>query len=135
MVGIPPQEGYELIEGRYLLGIAAGHNQSFESGLTAKASGNQSNGTLIPADIWQVEFDTVATNGDSCVLPFAVSPGTQIVVINNGAATLDVYSNPGTNPVTAAADKLNNSTSAAVTISAQVATTFYCAKAGVWTAS
>ena len=139
MVGIPPQQGYELIEGRFLLGITNGHNMSYESGLTAHAGGTQAAGLLIPADIAFVEFDTVASGGDSAVLPFASQPGTVIVVLNSTATSMNVYSNHGTNPVTGAADKLNGSTSAAVAVAGTggltAAVRFYCPKAGVWLAS
>jgi hypothetical protein len=138
-IGFPPQEGFELIEGRYLLGIAGGQNRAYESGLTAHAGGTQAAGLVIPSGFELVEFDTVANAADSAVLPFATTPGTIIVVINSTATSMDVYANPGTNPVTGAADKLNGSTSAAVAVAAGNTTTpaavrFYCAKAGVWQA-
>lgn len=137
-VGTPPGTGPQLVDGAWLTGIASGQNQTYQSGLTAKASGTQSNGTPIPNNISFVEFDTVGTGNDSAVLPFAENPGTTIVVLNSTSTSMNVYSNPGTNPVTGAADKLNGSTSAAVAVAGTggitAAVEFYCAKAGVWLA-
>jgi hypothetical protein len=138
-IGFPPQEGFELIEGRYLLGIAGGQNRAYESGLTAHAGGTQAAGLVIPSGFELVEFDTVANAADSAVLPFATTPGTIIVVLNSTSTSMNVYSNPGTNPVTGSADKLNGSTSAAVAVAGTggltAAVRFYCAKAGIWLAS
>lgn len=138
MPGFPPQEGFELIEGRYLLGIAGGQNRTYEYGLTAHSGGGQSSGTLIPSGYELVEFDTVAAGGNSAVLPFASQPGTIIVVLNSTGTSMNVFSNPGTNPVTATADTLNGSTSSAIAVAGTggitAAVRFYCAKAGVWLA-
>lgn len=67
------------------------------TGLTAKASGNQSNGTLITGGI--NNFTTVATSGDSAVLPPTTPSngvpgwlGAQgLVIVNNGAAALAIF--------------------------------------------
>jgi hypothetical protein len=140
MPGFPPQYGdQQLIDGIWLLALAGGQNRVYESGLTAHAGGTQAAGFQIPSGFELIEFDTVANAADSAILPFATTPGTIIVVINSTATSMNVYANPGTNPVTGVADKLNGSTSAAVAVAAGNTTTpaavrFYCVKAGVWQA-
>jgi hypothetical protein len=135
-VGTLPADGMELIEGKYVKGIAAGENFTAVSGLTAHAGGTQAAGLAIPPGNYLVEFDTVANAADSAVLPFADQIGTVIGVVNSTASNaISVYSNPGTNPVTGTADTLNGSTSAAVSVAAHVVTWFVCAKLGVWIGS
>jgi hypothetical protein len=56
--------------------------------------------------------------------------GTQVVVENNTAYTFDVYPAIANNPVTAAQDTINNTTSTTIVTYAQKR--FSCAKNGVW---
>lgn len=62
--------------------------QASAAGLVAKASGTQANGTPITTSI--SSFGTVATGGDSAVLPIAVQ-GAVYLVENIGAASMQVY--------------------------------------------
>lgn len=62
------------------------------SGITAFAGGGQASATALPSDINQVA--TVATAGDSVKLP-AATPGKQVVVINDGANSCDIFPQSG----------------------------------------
>jgi hypothetical protein len=91
-------------------------------GLTAKASGNQTNGTQVTTQV--ARFSTVATAGDSCLLPEA-RPGAVIVIINDGAAVLGVYGQ-GT-------DTIDQATNAAgVSQMANSVARYVCTVAGAW---
>lgn len=72
-----------------------------QSGLTAHAGGGQALATQITADI--AEVATVATGGDSVLLPVAKA-GMQIIVINHGVNSMDVFPSTGEQINEAAAD-------------------------------
>ena len=103
-----------------LFGVAAG--------LTALAGGGQSGATLLTGAINEVS--TVATTSDSVMLPPGV-PGRQVVAINNGANTMQVY---GQLTETIAAN--NATTQAASTTGVAQATTtvgiYFCFSTGKW---
>lgn len=61
---------------------------SAATGITAFAGGGQASATVLTKSINNVT--TVATSGDSVKLPAAVG-GMEVIVINNGAATLNVF--------------------------------------------
>lgn len=132
MIGTYPGDGPELIDGVWLKGIAGGSNRRHESGLTALAGGSQIGATVIPARVEIVEFDTVATAADSCMLPIASEPGTLICVLNATANALAVFPNTTNNHVTNALDTLNGSSTTAYSVVGQSLAWFACAKAGVW---
>lgn len=131
-VGTPPITGPALQDGTWLIGLAGGLNCTFISGLTAHSGGGQANAFPIPSGIYLVEFDTVAAGNDSAGLPFAVA-GTEIVVINNAATNaMLVFANPGTNPLTGAADTLNGGAGTSLSVAAHSVVDLFCAKNGVW---
>ena len=118
---------YALQDGRWLLGVAAGNNRSYQNGITAHAGGTKAAAFQLPAGVQLFEIDTVATNGDSVLMPAAVQ-GQIVMVFNNGAATLNIYGR-GT-------DTINQSTTAtAYTLTAGQTAIFFCAKNGAWGAN
>jgi len=128
----PLKSGEEqLVDGRWLLGLAGGENFSYALGVTATGT-TQATAAPLPANAFLVDVDaSTASTGLGVALPFAV-PGTALLVYNNTANTITVYPNVKNNPATAAQDTINNGTS--VTIATHVAEIFFCAKAGVWAA-
>lgn len=129
VVGTPPIGGPALVDGAWLNGIVGGQNYSYQSGITA-AGTTQATATALPSGIYLVELDTVAAS-TGAALPSCLQ-GTQIFLYNNGAQTLTVYPAVANNPVTAAQDTINNTTS--VTVASHVSEYFFCAKNGVWAA-
>lgn len=89
-----PSIGLDTVNGVvYVTGASntAGWNPpmySAASGLTAHAGGGQANATAITTQVAQ--FSTVATLNDSSVLPKALA-GMRIVVMNSGAASMNVF--------------------------------------------
>lgn len=92
------------------------------SGLTAHAGGGQGSATPLPAMINRVT--TVASIADSVVLP-ASQPGLQIMVVNAGANSMNVFP-LGTDQINA----LGASTAFAV--AATKVCEFYCTNSGQW---
>jgi hypothetical protein len=133
-VGLPPLANMEqgLVDATWLNGLAAGQNQTFQSGLAAPNAANQGTATPVPSGISMVEVDSSVNTG-SLVLPFAVA-GTEISIIQNGTGVLNIYANAGTNPLTAAQDQINNASNATAfaTVTSPSVTWFACAKNGKW---
>jgi len=125
--GIAPQNGYELMQGRYILGIAGGVNYSFQSGISA-AGTNQATSTPLNGVTRLMETDTVGS-GTGVSLPPAIA-GTAISIYNNGLNPLTVYPSIQNNRLTGSQDTINNTTS--VTINSHQHGFFFCAKTGVW---
>jgi hypothetical protein len=96
--------------------------ESTTDGLTALAGGGQAGATPVTSVINR--FSTVATNGDSGLLPASVA-GAAITVINSGAASLNVF------PATGETINALSANSAFAIASGKTAT-FYCAVAGKW---
>lgn len=135
-VGIPPQQyGDEaLINQQWLYALSGGQNQTFQSGITAHAGGGQTSAFQLPAGVALVEIDTVATAGDSVALPQCLA-GMMLYLRNAGGATLDVYGNATTNPLSATSDTINGTAgSSAYTVSNNTNAIFFCAKNGAWSA-
>jgi hypothetical protein len=128
-VGNPPVNGYAVPDGVWLLGLAGGQNNSYQSGITA-AGTTQATATQLPSGIALIEADTVASSTGVNLPPCL--PGTELSLYNNGAQTLTVYPAVANNPVTAAQDTINNGTSLTSGIATHVLQYFSCAKAGVW---
>jgi hypothetical protein len=111
----------------YTEGLANGFASGFQtfssaSGLTAHAGGGQGSATAITA--MQNFFSTVATGGDSSVLPSA-QVGMEIAVANNGAASMNVFPASG--------QTINNgAANASVAVAASTITIFFCGQAGAW---
>ena len=128
-VGIKPTSGQQLIDGDYVNGVAAGLNATTQSGVTA-AGTNQATAFPITAGAALVSVDTVASS-TGINLPSALA-GIEISIYNNGANTLNVFPAVANNPITAAQDTINNSTS--TTIASHVSKVVYCPKNGIWAA-
>lgn len=92
-----------------------------EAGMTAYATGGQANATAITKSI--NEFSTVATAGDSCKLP-AAAAGLRVYIINNGAASMDVFPASG--------DDLGAGTDTAVPLAATNTIEFICYDTTNW---
>lgn len=111
----------------YVNGLGTGYAGSFETqsyadGLTAHAGGGQGSATPITTMI--TRFTTVATGGDSAILPTGVA-GMSIAVINAGAATLAVFPDTGST--------INGgSANASVNVATGKTATFFTTLAGAW---
>jgi hypothetical protein len=129
--------GKALQEGQDILSLAK-YSISAQGGMTALAGGAYAGAT--PINSYINEFTTVATTGDSCVLPPAI-PGSEVTVINSGAQTLKIYaqtSNPN-NPNAAGNPQADlvvalagGAGAASVNLSAAAVTVFSCASLGRW---
>jgi hypothetical protein len=108
--------GAKLIVTTYLQRSAA-------SGLTAFAGGGQASALQLAKDVNRVT--TVATSGDSVKLPPALA-GMKVVVINDGANSMNVFPSSGEQ-----IDALGVDAAFALTTTAKN-TTFVCASAGLW---
>jgi hypothetical protein len=133
VVGTPPDQGFRMIDGQWAQGVAQGANFSYAAGITAHAGGGQTSCQNIPAGIYLVQIDTVASTNDSVCMPFAVA-GTNLSIRNNGAQQLGIWAQPNNNVITAALDQINNTsnTSAAYTLTAQNIVECFVAKNGSW---
>jgi hypothetical protein len=137
-IGVVPTAGGgpALLDQTYVLGIAQGRNQTYQSGITAHSGGTQAAAVQLVPGASMYEVDTVAADADSIKL-FAAIPGHTITILNAGGHTLDVYAYDGYNGATAstAADKINNNSNAtAYQLTTFQCADFFCAKAGVWLA-
>lgn len=111
----------------YSNGIGTGYAGSFPTvsyanALTAHAGGGQGSATPITTCI--ARFTTVATAGDSAVLPVS-APGMQLTVNNAGANSMNLFPN-GTEQINALG------ASAAFAIAAGKSAQLSCAVAGQW---
>ena len=106
--------------------MANGYNRSYINGLTAHSGGTKAAAYQMPAAVAIIQFDTVAVNGDSALLPQAVA-GTDITVISSGVATMSVYGR-GTDTINDAA------TANAFSMATNTTARFVCAKYGQWKA-
>ena len=95
--------------------------RSAESGLTALAGGAQA-GTALQYAINR--FTTVATGGDSAQLPPA-TVGREVIVINAGASSMNVFPQTGEAIDAGAANAARAVANAKTCI-------FFCAVAGTW---
>ena len=94
------------------------------NGITATAAGRQVDGAPLTAYINRVT--TVATTGDSVLLPPAIA-GSQVIVINAGANNMDVYPGVG--------DAINGgSANSPIVQNAGKTNAYYCAVNGQWNA-
>ncbi len=127
ITGTPPIPGPALQDGTWLNGLAGGLNNLYIYGLTALGT-TQATAAAIPSGYYLVEADTVAAS-TGLTLPTCF-PGTDMLFYNNGSQTVTIYPSLLNNPVTAAQDTINNTTS--ITVASHIAQSFSCAKAGVW---
>ena len=97
---------------------------SYQNGLTALAGGGQTGATQITRTISR--FTTVATGGDSSMLPPAAA-GLSYTVLNSGAASMNVFPTVG--------DYINaGAVNAAFAVANAKSATFFCAVNGYWNA-
>ena len=131
--GEPPQQGYELPQGRWLLGVAGGVNFSYQYGITATGT-TQATSTQLPAGQFLLEVDTsTVSTGLGVALPPCMQ-GTALSLNNNTANTITVYPSIANNPKTAAQDVIDvGSQATSTTITTYASKIFACAKNGVWT--
>jgi hypothetical protein len=123
--------GFVQPDASWLYGLAGGQNFSYQYGITA-AGTNQATSTQLAAGVYLLEVDTAGSGGATGVALPPCFQGTQLVVNDNTAYTIDVYPSIVNNSITAAQDTINNLTS--TTITTYAAKTFSCAKNGVWSA-
>ena len=92
--------------------------------LTALAGGGQAGATQLRQGLNRIT--TVATSGDSCVLPSTVdSPGLEVIVINAGANPMAVFPSSG--------DQINGlAANASVTMPPNSAECFFSSAFGLW---
>lgn len=103
---------------------------SYKDGLTATASGNQTNGTSITTSM--ARFTTVATAGDASTLMPAV-PGLAITVINAGAQAMSMYPASAGQGGVSGGDQINSlGQNAAFSVPAGAVVDLYCTIAGTW---
>jgi hypothetical protein len=131
-IGIRPDKGFSLPDGEWLRQLSNGNNYSFQSGVVAKAGGTQATGTQLSNNQSLIQVDTVATNNDSVVMPFAAA-GKSVSIFNNGAATLGIFASPNTNPLTGTTDVINKTTNPTLyALTSGQTADFSCAKNGTW---
>jgi hypothetical protein len=121
-----PGDGPGLPDGKWLDGLAGGSNYRFRPNIVAAGS-NQATATLLPSNRALLEIDS-GTGGYA--LPPCYS-GVAFSVYNNSGATLTAYPNVNNNPITAAQDTINGSSSLG-SLSNHTLTIFSCANTGNW---
>ena len=114
--------GFRLINGLTLSNWFNIPQVSIEDKITATAAGNQATAYKLTAV--QSRITVCVTNGDSVKLPPAIV-GSAFVVINDGAATCQVYGS-GTDTIDGVA------TATGVTVSNAKRAIFYCVANGLW---
>ncbi len=124
-----PNGDEALIDQKWLWGLSGGRNLIYQYGLSSTGT-NQTTATALPNTVELISVD-LAGSGQGVRLPTCLQ-GTRAMLYNNGASTLTVYPALPNNPITAAQDTINNTTS--VTMATHTAEIFFCAKNGVWAA-
>ncbi len=127
IIGTPPGTGFALPDGNWLNGLANGHNRSAQYGITAHAGGTKAAAFQLPAQVAQLQVDTVASTSDSVLLPPCGASGIEIVIANAGANTLSIYGK-GTDTINAAATANNYD------LTTNTNAVFWCVKSGLWRA-
>ncbi|WP_024873150.1 hypothetical protein [Tolumonas lignilytica] len=111
----------------YSNGIGTGYSgqlptTSYTNGITARAGGGQSSAIQLTTNINRVT--TVATAGDSVKLP-ASAPGLQIIVVNSGANSMQVFG--------AGTDTINGvATATGISQMPNSVYNYVCTVAGTW---
>ena len=106
------------------LGLASGtlFTESYQDNITAHAGGGQTLAFQLTSEVNRIT--TVATAGDSCILP-ASAPGLSIMVINHGANPVQLYG--------LGSDQIDDVAAATGVSQMQGSVAFYiCATAGQW---
>lgn len=132
VTGLPPGGGFVMPDTAWLLGLAGGTNFTFQSGITARASGTQATCVNLTPGVYLYEVDTVASTNDSVCVPFAQA-GSNINIRNAGAQTMAVFAQPNTNLLTATTDTINGTTNtSAYTVPSNNTVECFAAKNGTW---
>lgn len=131
VVGTPPvpSNGFGMVDGTWLNGLAGGQNQTYQYGISA-AGTTQATATQLPAGVYLIQVDTAAASS-GVALPPAVA-GSEVYIFNNGLSTMSVYPSITNNVLTGAQDTINKGTSYSGGIAAGAAAIFFSAKNGVW---
>ena len=129
VIGTAPTDGPQLVDGTWLQGLAGGHNRIYQYGFTAVGT-TQATALQLPTRVALMEVDTT-TASTGVALPPALK-GVTTSLYNNGASTLTVYPSIQNNPVTAAQDTINNSTTWSGGLATHVLLSCIAAKDGVW---
>jgi hypothetical protein len=129
LIGKAPPAGssYQLIDGRWVLGLSYGANRSYQNGITAHSGGGKSSAFQLPANVQLFEIDTVAADHDSVLAP-AAKQGQIVMVANPTAHILDIYGR-GTDTINGVA------TATAYSVGAGKSAILFCAKDGSWGAN
>jgi hypothetical protein len=125
--GQKPQQGFEEMEGRYILGIAGGVNASFANGITALGT-TQATAATLPAIARLISVDSVAA-GTGVNLPQAIA-GTLINIYNAGANAVLIY--PAVRNNAAGVQDTINTTLASISIASHSHAFAFCAENGNW---
>lgn len=136
VTGTPPipSNGFGLVDGTWLNGLAGGTNYAYQYSITAHAGGGQASAFQLPQFINMFQVSTVATTGDSVALPQCIQ-GSYMFLSNSGASTLDVYGSPIVNGTTGTLDTINATAgTSAYTLTTNTNAVFFCAKNGAWSA-
>jgi hypothetical protein len=98
-------------------------NKTTQDNITAKAGGNQGNGTpILPVTI--ARLTTVVNSGDAVTLPPSQT-GFAIALINDGAQPANVFPSPG--------DQINSQgVNNSFSLATNTPTIFYCTSSGLW---
>lgn len=123
----PPLNSRQALQdGVWLRALANGQNRSYQTGIVAHAGGTKADAFQLPAGVAMLQLGTVATNGDSVLMPQAAA-GTVVLVTNGGAADASIYGR-GTDTINGAA------TANAYTLASGVTALFACLVNGAWVA-
>ena len=129
VIGTPPLSGFQLVDGDWLNGITAGHNNIAKTGLAAGTAA-QAGATQLTPQIRMYEIDTNATINGSVALPPAVASGIFLNIFNNTSSLMQVFPSIVNNSVTAAQDAINGGVSTVV--SPEYAIQCFAVQAGRW---
>jgi hypothetical protein len=131
VTGQPPVNGFQTPDGTWLLGLASGLNNTYQSGLTA-AGTTQATALQLPAGIYLMEVDTAAASSGVALPP--CFQGAETLLYNNGANPIVVYPSITNNLITGVQDTINNGTTLSGNLASHAPEAFFCAKNGVWAA-
>lgn len=123
--------GPGLVDGSDLKMIVS-QTRSGQGGLVAKAGGGAVSAPLLGAAMNTLA--TVATSGDSALLPMAIS-GALVRVVNAGAASATIYaqtSNPNNGGQADSIIPLAGGSSTSTALAVNACAEFWCSSIGVW---
>lgn len=126
-----PSNGFGLVDGAWLNGLAGGLNNTFQSGFTALGT-TQATALQLPSGIYLMEVDTTASS-TGVALPPCVA-GTEVWVYNHGAQPLTVYPAIANNAQLSppAQDTINGGMTLSGNLATLTSESFVCAKTGNW---